>query len=276
MLTLLLPLAVADPGYPPDDRADFQQGAPRPLPGAGAWVAAARGLSPCPEPLAETCDGEPVPEGAALIVAEAGKHDGQPWVLLRRAGPASAEGQHEGAGAPLGWVPGGHVTRAMLTADLDGDGVSERILARFTDTARVELVLFPAQGPPQRLDLGDRADIEGPQVEATVQVLPAPTAGIPLVHVRWHAREQCGSGDWSAYASLQGAPPVLREALKHRGSGGDAPIFWETTATFDPKAKTAAVRFKAGESLDDGREQVNEDKTTRYVLKDGVYQQQAE
>jgi hypothetical protein len=235
--------------------------APRALPAPGAPFAAAAPLQPCPEPLGAACAGPGLPEGAAVVITEARMADGAPWAQVRA----------EAGGPPVGWVPLGALSAAALTADLDGDGAPERVLARFTEAAHVELLVWGASGPPQRLDLGLRQDIEGPQDAAELTLLPAAVAGLPLLRVRWAARELCGSGDAYAYASYTGAPPTLRAALAHPGSGADAPIFWETTVTFDPKARTAAVRQRAGEALDGGGEQINSDVTKRYALRDGVF-----
>lgn len=252
-LALLAPLALAA-----SPEAVIHDGPPpRPFE-VGAQVTGRVPLVPCDQPLG-TCEGAALEEGTRFVVAESRKADGRPWVSLRT------------QRGTVGWAPASAVTGATLSGDLDGDGRPDRVVARFTDATRVELLVSSGGRPPQRLDLGARSDIEGAQGTATVTVMPASEVGIPLVRVRWHAREQCGSGDAFAYASYQGDPPVLREALKHGGSGGDAPIWWETTAAFDPAAQTATVRFRAGEHGDDGSQGVHTERETVWRLRGGVY-----
>jgi hypothetical protein len=170
-----------------------------------------------------------------------------------------------------GWARFAALTAAGWALDLDGDGAEETLTAGFNGGG--ELVLRVRTGDrTHALNLGTRQDIEGVQGEATVGIMPAEEAGIVLVHANWSAREQCGSGDSSAYASFvpaePGAAPQLREALHHNGSGGDAPIWWETTAAFDPVAGTATITSRAGE---DGDESVHNHTVERYTLAGGVY-----
>lgn len=254
MLVALLAVALA---------ADIHHQPPHGAVPVGATVVAAADLMPCDRPL-ETCAGIPQPAGTRFVVTEAREPDSQPWLALST------------DAGPVGWAPSAAVTPATVSTDLDGDGTPEHVVVRFTPEASVEVMLFTPGQPARRLDLGQRSDIEGPQETATVDILPASEAGIPLVRVRWHAREQCGSGDAFAYASFQGSPPVLREAWKHMGSGADAPIWWETKATFDPAKKTATTHFRAGEYENDGGRGVHTDETTVWTLRDGVFTKPAD
>ncbi len=169
---------------------------------------------------------------------------------------------------------------ARFEADLDGDGELEKITVSWTEEVEVLLtVREPAvEGPgaEQTLLLGQAHDIDGPLELVSTRATTAAETGIPLVFVNWAAQEQCGSGDWSRYASYQSEGPgkagVLKQALVHPGSGSDSPVFWETAVSWTPEARSVSVHKRSGEYGDSGHpDLILEDKTTRYVLRDGVF-----
>jgi hypothetical protein len=178
------------------------------------------------------------------------------------------------AGDVSGWTRHAGVTAAGWETDLDGDGVEDVVTAGFNGGGEL-VVRVLSGGQTHTHNLGTRSDIEGVQDDARVRIMPASEAGIPLVHANWSAREQCGSGDSSAYVSFvpakAGEPSVLREALHHNGSGGDAPIWWDTTATFDPASQAVVVHSRAGEDDDDGNESIHHDESKAYDLVGGVF-----
>lgn len=278
---LLLASALADPGHRVTDSADIWRMPPDTSPPVGTWMAVATpGLRPCAQP-APPCAGDPLPVGADLVLVESRDevYDGQHTLWHRVARAKMADGFGTADGPPLGWVRDRGLTQAAFTTDLSGDGSPEQVVVRFTDDLQVEAwVARPGAGldptTVARLDLGQRRDVDGPQDLASVTLVDAAVAGIPLVRVTWTAREMCGSGDSSAYLSYRaadGAPPAPRVALTHNGGGGDAPIWWDTEIRFDPTARTAQIRSRAGESGDDGSENVHHDETKLFRLQGGVF-----
>lgn len=275
MLLLALALtAAADPGHRPDV-GDAVQVTLRPL-DPEAVYGWRRG-----EAVVAVADGvlvraEPDLDAPAIATLEAGR------LLYLHAAPTKHAVDDLArpdrwlpvrVGEQVGWTRHAGLTAAAWETDLDGDGVPERVMAGFNGGA--ELVVRVRAGETTHvLNLGTRQDFEGVQDEAHIRILPASEAGIALVHANWSAREQCGSGDSSAYASFVARPgeaPALREALRHNGSGGDAPIWWDTTATFAPAEGTVAVVSRAGEDADDGSESVHHHTVERYTLEGGVF-----
>lgn len=265
-MTLLLGLflaAAADPGARPGPSAALSWGATGGAPAVRSRVAVAEpGARPCRSPT-DDCDGTPLALGDELVVTAVGDEatsDGRVsrWVAVERAAPGALPDHVQPDGTPLGWLRADQLSAAAWRTDLNGDGAPEVVVARFSPQVHGEvLVAKPGAGltdqDVQRLDLGQAIDIDGPQTEAQVTVLPATQAGLPLVRFQWLAREMCGSGDHFAYASYAPAQsPQLRLALRHNGSGGDAPIWWETTVAFSPAARTATVTSRSGEDEDDG------------------------
>lgn len=200
--------------------------------------------------------GAPVEVAAGVGEASTNNKD---WV------PVSVEGQR------TGWVRHTGLTAAGWQVDLDGDAVAETVTVGFNGGGEV-VVRVRSAGAVQSLNLGTREDINGVQKAATVRVMPSMEAGLPLVHVNWSAAEMCGSGDSSAYASFQppdaGGDPRLQEALRHNGSGGDAPIWWETTVAFEPKSRTVVVTSRSGNHEDAAHD---ESDVQTLVLVDGVF-----
>lgn len=173
---------------------------------------------------------------------------------------------------------------ASWQADLDQDGELEEV--HLSWTSEVEVLLRVTEpgvtgpGATQVVNLGQAFDINGPQDTVSVRTTAAGETAIPLVHVRWHAREMCGSGDHHRYASYRspaaGQPGTLAEALYHRGSGGDAPVWWETEVSWTPAEGAVEVRSRAGEHGDDGEMSVHDDRTRRYRLEGVVFVEVAE
>ena len=219
-----------------------------------------------------------LPLGTAFVIDEADPNEfsdvdgrkGQ-WVRGRAVGP--------GAPAVQGWVWDGALTHAAYEADLDGDGELEVVTVGFNDKIEVVVrVREPAIDGPEAvtaLNLGQAFDIDGPQRALHVRVLRVEDAAIPLVWVNWAAQEMCGSGDYSRYASYRspgpGTPGTLNLALEHRGSGGDAPMWYQTAATWAPADRTVSVHSTSGEYNNEGSPEIEHDETISYHLEGGVY-----
>ncbi len=265
----VLPGAAADPGDPPQptDTVEIQsRRGPAPPVGALRWVAVPT-LRPCAA-ADGACAADALVAGTPLQVVAVGAEatvQGREtrWIQVA---PPRAPGA-AAPPAPLGWVLDHQLSGASWAVDLDEDGAAERVVVRFGPAEHVELVVVEPAAAPQVFDLGAAPeDMIGVKNRAAVSLVPAATAGLPLVRVKWLSFEACGSGDHFRYVSHRspgpGAPGVLQVALEHAGSGGDAPIWWETRVAFDPAAGTATLHSRAGETDDDGKEHVNSDEQT--------------
>lgn len=275
LLLLCIALAGADPGHRPEPgEAVPVSRAPIPTDAPGGWREG--------EALVAVADGvvlRAVPDleapavasllGGALVHLQETPSDQRIDNLERPDRWLSVR-----SGDAAGWVREAGVTQAGWELDLDGDGGAESVTVGFNAGGEI-VVRVRGAGGLQALNLGTRRDFSGLQDAAQVTVLPPTVAGIALVQVVWSAREQCGSGDHLAYASYvpgaAGGPPVLREALRHNGSGGDAPIWWETEARFEPASRTAVVHERNGESLDDGSDAVHHEAWRHHRLEHGVF-----
>lgn len=270
-------LAAADPGHRPEPGDDVHVSR-RPLRPddhrlwrkGEALVAVADGVVVRGAPELDAAAVATLSAGALVILREApGVHPvddpdrDDRWLTVR-------------AGDTEGWVRQAGISQAGWDVDLDGDGVPEPVTVGFNAGGEV-VVRVRGEGGTQAVNLGTRQDIAGIQDDAQATLLPTSVAGVALVRVVWSAREQCGSGDYVAYASFvrptAGGSPVLQEALRHSGSGGDAPIWWETDVTFDAEGGTAVVHQRNGESLDDGTENIHHEAWKRYRLADGVFRE---
>jgi hypothetical protein len=286
LLVALLAVPVhADPGHPPGAAAavpiSWDVSREEPAADSLRWVAVPT-LRPCEAPMG-SCSAAPLKVGEAVVVTEVGEPaspTSRPsrWLQVARATPpAGPDLPATAAGAPLGWVLAHQLSAASWAVDLDEDGEAERAVVRFDDKRGVELHVVEPGGAHTSLSLGQATDIDGPQTEGTVRLLTQKTAGLPLVHVNWTAREMCGSGDYSRYASYRsagpGQPGTARLALEHGGTGGDAPMWYETTATFDGRGGVL-IHQRSGESADDGSEQVTTNRRTTRTLDraSGVFQ----
>ncbi len=286
LLQLLAGTAAADPGYPPQstDRVLVEIA----VDGAGwvegEWVAVALpGAVPCPTAEGAACPGVALPLGQPLIVAarvaeELGDGRQRRRYALRAAGPLPPDGgPAQPLGPVLGFLPPEALTRAAWQVDLDQDGDDEWVTGHMDSAHHLWVFVRDGKrGAPLALDLGTHSDIDGVMTRATVGLVTAAEAGLPLVKVNWPANEMCGSGDHSRYASYRrpqgGGPGRLQLALEHGGSGGDAPIWWDTEVVFQPERGTVAVRATAGEYSDNGAaDSIHSDETTRYLLVDGRF-----
>jgi hypothetical protein len=284
LLAQLAAPAHADPGHPPaaDASVPVAWDLSREEPPAGSlrWVAVPT-LRPCEAPMG-ACTAAPLKVGDAVVVTavgDAGSPTSRPsrWLQVARATPPPGPDQPAAAGPPLGWVLAHQLSGASWSVDLDEDGEKERAVVRFDDKRGVELHVVEPGGTHATLALGQASDIDGPQTEGTVRLVTKATAGLPLVHVNWSAREMCGSGDYSRYASYRspgpGQPGAARLALEHGGTGGDSPMWYETKATFDGRGGVL-IHLRSGESADDGTEQVTTNQRTTRTLDrtTGVFQ----
>lgn len=285
LLAQLATPALADPGHPPAAAAsvavswDLSQEDPPAH--SLRWVAVPT-LRPCEAPMG-ACTAAPLKVGDAVVITKIGdpaSPTSRPsrWLQVARATPPHGPDLPAvAAGAPLGWVLAHQLSAASWSVDLDEDGENERVVVRFDDKRGVELHVVEPAGTHTSLALGQATDVGGPQTEGTVRLVTKATAGLPLVHVNWSAREMCGSGDYSRYASYRSEGPgqrgTARLALEHGGTGGDAPTWYETTVRFDGRGGVL-LHLRSGESSDDGTEQVTTNQRTTRTLDrtTGVFQ----
>ncbi|MFM2247726.1 MAG: hypothetical protein RL071_3801 [Pseudomonadota bacterium] len=271
-----LPLALLCLAAPPaalaaKDPIKVEQGAPPPAQGATVYVEK---------------DGAPMregPSGDAKVVKKLPL--GVPVTVQAEAPVAGTLAGEQGhwvriynnaEGAGYGWMWSGTLTFARFKQDLDGDGEAEVVTVGFNkDDEVVVRVREPKATDPDEasasVNLGLRSDIDGTLTAVEVSLMPAGEAGLPLVQVMWIGREMCASSSWHSYASYSEAGgPKAKIALSHVGSGADAPIYWETTARFSAADKAVELLEVNGEAGEEGAPTENK-KTTRYVLKDGVF-----
>lgn len=187
-------------------------------------------------------------------------------------------------GAGHGWMWSGALTPARFRFDLDEDGAPELATVVFNKEGEVIVWLRePEATDPEagtlKLNLGAQSDMGGLQGRIEVQLLTAAEAGIPLVRVEWLGAEMCGGSSRFAYASYRSksGEPRLQKALEHNGSGGDAPIWWETEARFSPADKAVTVVESHGEHDMEGEGPgTKESSEQRLLLRSGVFLTEAE
>jgi hypothetical protein len=165
---------------------------------------------------------------------------------------------HEGK---PGWIWSGTLGPPPLKADLDGDGHAELITAAYAPDHR--LLVRVADGKPaseeQRVswvDLGVQQDMGGFLDEATLQLVPAAKAGLPLLQVHVPGSEQCGgysSTTWLAVARLPEGGQRLVGGLSTT-NGGDAPVYMHEEVRFEPSTRTAVLTRISGEYMDSGED----------------------
>ncbi len=218
------------------------------------------------------------PSVSAALITELSM--GTPVVVADDAPVPGIVGEREGAWIPVrvadqaGWSWAGTLTRARNVLDIDNDGEDEVVTVAYgADGALVVRVGEPKVAAEDRVSfvqVGPFTDSEGILRRTSVTWLAATEAGVPLVRLEAQAGEYCGSGSQFAYVAAvsagQAQPSKATLALTHPGSGGDAPIWWETRATFFPDRKEVEVVETSGEE-----QQTHDTRTQRWVWKDGVF-----
>ena len=182
-------------------------------------------------------------------------------------------------GAGHGWMWSGALTSARFRYDMDEDGAAEVMTVTFNkDNEVIVWLREPTAADPEhdtlKLNLGSQEDMGGVQGRLEVKLLTAAEAGLPLLQVQWLGAEMCGGSSRFAYASYRSksGEPRLQKALEHNGSGGDAPIWWETEARFSPADKSVTIVSSHGESdMENEGPGTRESSEERFVLRSGVF-----
>jgi hypothetical protein len=182
-----------------------------------------------------------------------------------------------------GYLFGAALTPAVFRVDLDGDGALDEVAVAWTWNFKVRVRV--RAGTPAGAAAAEPAKVETLDVdpagqayaccggEATVELLAASVAGVPLVHLSTNARACGDTGEhWVSFLAVKGAPPRLRESLKAFGLT-DPPSNAEVEARFDPKARavTLVQRVWSDDELDARGKPKVETTTRRLRLVDGTY-----
>ena len=176
-----------------------------------------------------------------------------------------------------GWIHGGRLTPYAWVADLDQDGEDELATVVFGDDFNLRVLVIEPNvraGGESWLDLDSAggAYISQHGGDATVELLKAGVAGIPLLHV-YSGVEACAdfADYWVSYRSPGPARlGTLRTALALSGLM-DPPSSSTYEVKFTAKRSLADVTRTTGEH--GAAEQVER---ARYRLVNGVYKQEGE
>ncbi|NMO15337.1 SH3 domain-containing protein [Pyxidicoccus fallax] len=182
--------------------------------------------------------------------------------------------------APVrGWVFGNTLTPFRFEADFDGDGELEVATVVMSADFKIRVrVLEPNVKPPRRVSSVDLTpsgqgylSVKGGP--ATVRLVAAKTAGLPLVQVD-SAPEACGdfSTGYVSYTvpgNKKGVLGKAKVALELAGLS-DAPNYSEYKVSFQPKQKGLTV-VRTNTEEDESEKTTKTTERTRYKLVDGVF-----
>lgn len=177
------------------------------------------------------------------------------------------------AGGREGYLFGGELTPFAFRVDMDGDGADEIATVAYTADFRVRVrVKDGRSGKTGLLDLvptgGAYISAQGGVVEALLHG-PA-VAGIPLLEVRSFV-EACADYTHRFVSYVPGPGGTApRMALELAGLT-DPPTIASFDVTFDPVARTAKVDNEVTGEDEQGESIVEEKRTERYRLVEGVF-----
>lgn len=181
------------------------------------------------------------------------------------------------SGAQSGWVFGGDLTPYRWEADFDGDGEKELATVAWMADFSVRVRIFEPNlraGAIMHLDVESAGGVYLAQsgADLTADLVPASTAGIPLVHLHLGV-DACADyrDDWISYQS-PGAVRIGSERVALSLSGlSDSPSTSSFEVEFSAKRKTAYVT-RTSTSGEEGTQPLVEKE--RYVLRDGIFRQE--
>lgn len=183
-------------------------------------------------------------------------------------------------GTVEGFLFGAALTPLRFVADLDEDGEAETATVSMGWDYQVRVrVLEPAVSGKDRVASASIEPAGGAFLgvvggTATADLVPARTAGLPLVHL-YSAPEACADNldAWLSYRSPgRGKPGKLRVALEAHGML-DPPVFSRISVTWDRKRKGATLIRTNDEESEEGKP-IKSVTRTRYRLRQGVYVEQ--
>lgn len=178
-----------------------------------------------------------------------------------------------------GWLFGNTLTPFRFEGDFDGDGEQEVATVVMSADFKIRVrVLEPNVKPPRRVSSVDvtpagQAYLSVKGGPATAKLVPAKTAGLPLVQVD-SAPEACGdfSTAYVSYTVPGNKKGVLGKAKVALELGGlsDPPVHSSFKVSFQPKQKGLTVARTNSEEDESGKE-LQTTERTKYKLADGVF-----
>ena len=120
---------------------------------------------------------------------------------------------------------------AVLSADLDRDGVVEQVSVSFSPMQEILVTVAEPDGTQSVLNLGAFQDGSGVQKDAVISLPALDQTGVPLVRVQAESAELCATWEHDIFISYtEGTPLVAFEAVNSPALGAEITFLPEQLA----------------------------------------------